>query len=70
MILWLRDAFEGDDYGRGQLAQYAEPQAGNKAIHFAVVNGNEIVLDILINEFKCNPWAITGKGLTVIHCAA
>eukprot|EP00347_Sterkiella_histriomuscorum_P003212 403365161 len=70
VIDWLSQKFEKDQIGRQNLINYSDPQAGNKAIHFAVVNGNRKVLEILLSSFGADPFSQTGKGLSVIHCAA
>ncbi|CDW85651.1 probable palmitoyltransferase zdhhc19 [Stylonychia lemnae] len=70
IITWLRDFYKNDEDFMQEIVDYRDPMAGNQAIHLAVVNGNKTVLDILVNDFKASPHAVTGKGLTVIHCAA
>jgi hypothetical protein len=40
------------------------------AIHFAVLRGSKRIIDCLLEEFKADPYAVTGNGLNVIHCAA
>jgi ankyrin repeat protein len=40
------------------------------AIHFAVLKGNKRIIDILLDDFKADPTALTANGLCVLHCAA
>lgn len=40
------------------------------AIHFAVLKGNRRIIDVLINDFKADPKALTSNGLCVLHCAS
>lgn len=49
---------------------YAEPGAGNKAIHFAVLSGNVRIIDFVLIDMKADPKALTLNGLNVLHCAA
>ena len=69
-VYWLKDRFEKDSESLEELINYKEPQGGNMAIHFAVINGNKKVIDCLLNDFNADPMVQTNKGLSVIHCAA
>jgi len=42
------------------LSSYKEPYGGNIALHFAVVVGNKKVIDILLEDFKSDHYALTG----------
>ncbi|CDW81985.1 dhhc zinc finger domain containing protein [Stylonychia lemnae] len=53
-----------------ELVNYREPYGGNQTIHFAVVNGNKRVIDIILHKFHADPHALTLQGLNVMHCAA
>lgn len=59
ILKYLKEAFKEDEAGREELAHYQEPNGGNMAIHFAVLKGNKRIIDILINDFKANPTALT-----------
>lgn len=50
--------------------EYAEPNAGNKAVHFAVLSGNIKIIDFIAKELKADYRSLTSNGLNILHCAA
>eukprot|EP00347_Sterkiella_histriomuscorum_P010121 403377524 len=70
ILLWLADALKEDEQAKRELAAYQEPFGGNQALHFAVINGNRKLIEIVLNEFQANPLGKTLQGLNVLHCAA
>ena len=40
------------------------------AIHIAAIKGNKRVIDILLKEFRADPYALTTNGLSALHNAA
>ena len=70
ILKYLTKFFIVDEEAKKELIEYREPNGGNMAIHFAVLKGNKRIIDILINDFQADPYALTTNGLSVIHCAA
>ncbi len=70
IVLWLRDRFRRDSENAKLLIEYQEPRAWNRALNFAVVNGNKKVIDILIKDFKSDVLYKNKMGLSILHCAA
>lgn len=70
ILKYLKKEFQDDEPGKAVLKDYAEPNGGNMAIHFAVLKGNKRIIDILLDDFEADPHVTTGNGLNVIHCAA
>jgi Ankyrin repeats (3 copies) len=70
ILKYLRDLLKDEEQIKKDLAEYQEPNGGNMAIHFAVLKGNKRIIDILIQDFKADPTALTYNGLCVLHCAA
>ncbi len=50
--------------------EYEEPFAGNRALNFAVLSGNQKLIDFLLIEFKANAKILTPGGINLIHQAA
>ena len=66
----MKDRLKDDHDSIFQLVDYAEPNAGNKAIHFAVLSGNVRIIDFVLLDLKADPKSLTMNGLNVLHCAA
>jgi hypothetical protein len=66
----LKERFKDDIDHCFQLVDYAEPSAGNKAIHFAVLSGNNKIIDFVLQDLKADAKILTASGLSVLHCAA
>ena len=49
---------------------HRELRGGNQALHLAATTGNVFILQMLIQKFKADPYAVTHHNLTLMHCAA
>jgi hypothetical protein len=49
---------------------YAEPNGGNKALHFAVLSGTISLIDFVLVDFKADAKQLTNNGLGALHCAS
>jgi hypothetical protein len=70
LIEVIRERFKDDPEGTKRLVDYAEPSAGNRAINYAVLTGNQKLIDFVLNEMKANANILTSSGLNVLHGAA
>lgn len=70
LIEILKERFADDANGAKQLVDYEEPNAGNKALHFAVLSGNINIIDFVLIDLKANARSLTINGLGALHCAA
>lgn len=66
----LKERFKEDKDSSFMLVDFAEPGAGNKAIHFAVLSGNTRIIEFVLFDLKADPKVLTHNGLNVLHCAA
>ena len=67
LIEILRDRFKNDKECSKSLIEYEEPFAGNRALNFAVLSGNQKLIDFLINDLKANAKLLTPSGINLIH---
>ena len=70
IVKYLKDLLKKEDTIKKALSYYQEPGGGNNAIHFAVLKGNQRIVDTLISDFDASHLSLTSNGLTVLHCAA
>ncbi len=42
-----------------EMVDYAEPQAGNRALNFAVLTGNQKMIDFVLNDMRANAKLLT-----------
>lgn len=70
LIEIMRERFKEDIVGQFNLVDYAEPDGGNRALHFAVLTGNIKIIDFVLKEMKADASTLTNNGLNVMHCAA
>ena len=70
LIEVIRERFKEDPDGAKKLVDYAEPQAGNRAINYAVLTGNQHLIDFIHIELKANTKILTASGLNLLHGAA
>lgn len=66
----MRERFKEDTASQSALVEYAEPDGGNCALHFAVLTGNIKIIDFVLKEMKADASMTTYSGLNVMHCAA
>jgi hypothetical protein len=66
----IRERFKDDPDCAKKLVDYAEPTAGNRAINYAVLTGNQHLIDFIHVELKANIKILTASGLNVLHGAA
>ena len=66
----IRERFKDDQEGTKKLIEYAEPSAGNRAINYAVLTGNQALIDFVLIEMKANAKILTSSGLNLLHGAA
>jgi hypothetical protein len=66
----IRERFKDDPDGAKKLVDYAEPSSGNRAINYAVLTGNQLLIDFIHLELKANIKILTANGLNVLHGAA
>lgn len=59
-MIWLLELLKEENEVKKALSSYKEPYGGNIALHFAVVVGNKKVIDILLEDFKSDHYALTG----------
>lgn len=70
LIEVIRERFKDDADGSKNLVDYAEPTAGNRAINYAVLTGNQTLIDFVHIEMRANAKILTSSGLNVLHGAA
>jgi hypothetical protein len=70
LIEVIRERFKDDAEGAKKLVDYAEPSAGNRAINYAVMSGNQTLIDFVLIEMKANGKILTASGLNALHGAA
>ena len=70
LIEVIRERFKDDAEGSKNLVDYAEPTAGNRAINYAVLTGNQTLIDFVHGEMRANAKILTSSGLNVLHGAA
>jgi hypothetical protein len=66
----IRERFKDDAEGAKKLVDYAEPSSGNRAINYAVLTGNQILIDFIHLELKANVKILTANGLNLLHGAS
>lgn len=66
----IRERFKDDLDGAKKLVDYAEPSSGNRAINYAVLTGNQILIDFIHLELKANVKILTSNGLNLLHGAS
>ena len=63
----IKDRFRDDKECSKSLIEYEEPFAGNRALNFAVLSGNQKLIDFLANDLKANAKLLTPGGINLIH---
>ena len=66
----IKDRFKGDKEGCKDLVEYEEPDGGNRALNFAVLSGNQKLIDFILNDMKANAKFLTIGGINLLHQAA
>jgi hypothetical protein len=66
----IKDRFKGDKEGCKSLVEYEEPDGGNRALNFAVLSGNQKLIDFILNDMKANAKFLTTGGINLLHQAA
>jgi hypothetical protein len=70
LIEIIRDRIKGDADMAKELIEYEEPFAGNRALNFAVLSGNQKLIDFVLLDLKANAKLLTPGGINLIHQAA
>ena len=70
LIEIIKDRFKGDKEGCKSLVEYEEQDGGNRALNFAVLSGNQKLIDFIINDMKANAKFLTTGGINLLHQAA
>ena len=70
LIEIIKDRFKGDKEGSKSLVEYEEPDGGNRALNFAVLSGNQKLIDFILNDLKANAKFLTTGRINLLHQAA
>ena len=50
----IKDRLKDDESCTFMLVDYAEPNSGSKALHFAVLSGNIKIIDFVLQDMKAD----------------
>lgn len=50
----VKERFKDDESCTFMLVDYAEPNSGSKALHFAVLSGNIKLIDFVLQDLKAD----------------
>ena len=67
LIEIIKDRFKGDTECSKKLVEYEEPFAGNRALNFAVLSGNQKLIDFILIDLKASAKILTPGGINLIH---
>ena len=70
LIEIIKDRFKVDFDRCKDLVEYEEPDGGNRALNFAVLSGNQKLIDFILNDLKANAKFLTTGGINLLHQAA
>lgn len=70
LIEIIKDRFKGDKEGSKSLVEYEEPDGGNRALNFAVLSGNQNLIDFILNDLKADAKFLTTGRINLLHQAA
>lgn len=70
LIEVIKERFKDDVAGAKLLVSYTEPSGGNRALNYAVLTGNQKIIDCVLLDLKADAKISTEAGLNLLHGAA